>query len=80
MVVDTRQGSNLRARNYEVMANGGFASYKLRAINLIVLVKTNLCSLFLRNYFKKTRNKHCFFEKKIRPCRVTRRYSISIDE
>ena len=31
------------------------ASWKLRASNLIVLVKTNLCSLFLQNYLKKKR-------------------------
>ena len=29
------------------------ASQKLRVSNLIVLVKTNLCSLFLQNYFEK---------------------------
>ena len=51
----------LRARNvYETIVNEGEAraNYRvieidLRASNLIVLVKTKLCSLFLQNYFKK---------------------------
>ena len=48
------------------------ASQKLRASNLIVLVKTNLFSLFLQNFLTKTENKRCFFAKN-----VTRRYLIS---
>ena len=62
----------LRARNfYEVIADDD---------EVIVLAKTNLCSLFLRNYFsRKTRNKQIFFFlRKTLPFRVTRRYSISI--
>ena len=30
--------------------------------------------------FQKMRNKYCFLPKGLMPCRVTRRYSISIDE
>ena len=52
------------------------ASQKLRASNCF---SKNLCSLFLQNYFKK-RGISIVLLRKTRPCRVTRRYSISIDE
>ena len=55
------------------------ALQKSRASNLIVLVKTNLYSLFLQNYLKK-RGISIVFLGKTLPCRITRRYSISIDE
>ena len=64
-------------------------NYRLRVRNFyevieiegeIVLVKTNLCSLFLQNDFEK-RGITIVFLRKTRPCRVTdHRYSISIDE
>ena len=41
------------------------ASQKLRASNLIVLVKTNLCSLFLQNYFEKRVISIVFFCEKL---------------
>ena len=68
----------------QVIVNNGearvdyIASQKLRASNLIVLVKTNLCSLFFQNFLKNTRNNHCFFFvflfffRKTWPCRVAR--------
>ena len=51
----------------------------MRASGLIVLVETNFCSLFLQTYFKK-RGISIVYLRKTRPRRVTRRYSISIDE
>ena len=54
----------LRARNF-------YRFIELRASNLIVLVKTNLCLLFLQNYFKK-RGISIVFLRKTRHCRVTR--------
>ena len=60
----------LRARNfYELIINKGEARVNYRLIeiekesnSLIVLVKTNLCSLFLQNYFKKRGISIVFFE------------------
>ena len=68
-------------RRFLTMTNAKItiASQKLRADNLIILVKTDLCSVFLQNYLKKAKNK-CRFLRKTWPCRVTHSYSISIEK
>ena len=75
----------LRARNFcDVIVSEGEARVNYRFIGIEseqsnCFSKNKLVFVISSRLFRKTRNKHCFFRNP-RPCRVTRRCSISIDE
>ena len=74
---------------YSFMQNGAYSTYArgvYPTVNIEKLPHCALYTLFITSFPKrpakpkKTGNRHCFFLRKTRPCRVTYRYSISVDE